>query len=75
MENITEANISTELTKHPQQDRLYQLNTFRVKRNNVIISLPGYFSIENSLFKNSLDITFVSVNRFSNFLLHISRQI
>ena len=30
MENITEANISIEITKYPQQDRLYQLNTYRV---------------------------------------------
>ena len=40
MENITEANISIEITKHLQQNRLYQLNTFRVKRNSVMCCAP-----------------------------------
>ena len=40
MENITEANISIEITKYPQQDRLYQINTFRVKQNSVMCCVP-----------------------------------
>ena len=40
MENITEANISIEITKYLQQDRLYQLNTYRVKRNSVMCYVP-----------------------------------
>ena len=42
MVNITEVNISIEITKYLQQDRLYQLNTFRVKRNSgCFVPEPG----------------------------------
>ena len=40
MENISEANIFIEIIKYPQQCRLYQLNTFRVKRNSVMCCVP-----------------------------------
>ena len=40
MENVTAANISIEITKYPQQDQLYQLNTFRVKENSVMCCVP-----------------------------------
>ena len=40
MENITGANLSIEITKYLQQDRLYQPNTCRVKRNCVHVPEP-----------------------------------
>ena len=44
MENITKANRSIEITNYPQRDRLYQLNTFRVKRKSTVmccVTEPG----------------------------------